>query len=189
MKSNIMGPMTRRTMLLGAGAGLLTACGNGVNSVGAPRIDGRVDSALNFLYNNIEGTATLAQKAAGILVIPLVTEAGFGVGARYGRGALRVNDVTVDYYSTASATFGFQVGAQQYAHALFFMTQDALADFRRSAGWTVGADARYAVSNEAGNLSVGTTTALSPVIAFVYGQAGLIAGASIEGNKYTRIIP
>jgi len=30
---------------------------------------------------------------------------------------------------------------------------------------------------------------LSPVVAFVFGQAGLIAGASIAGTKYTRIIP
>lgn len=181
--------LNRRTLMLSAGAGLIAGCGNGVNSDGAEKIDARVDSALNFLYNNVEGTQDLATKAAGILTIPLVTEAGFGIGGKFGRGALRVNDITVDYYSTTSATFGFQIGAQQYAHALFFMNEDALADFRRSAGWSVGADARYAVSNDAGNLSVASTTALSPVIAVIFGQAGLIAGATIEGNKYNRIIP
>ena len=43
----------------------------------------------------------------------LLTEAGFGIGGAYGRGALRINDVTVDYYSAAKATIGFQIGAQQ----------------------------------------------------------------------------
>ena len=30
---------------------------------------------------------------------------------------------------------------------------------------------------------------LQPVIALVFGQSGLIAGASLTGIKYTRIIP
>ena len=64
--------------------------------------------------------------------MPLVTEAGFGFGGSYGRGALRIEGVTVDYYSATKATFGFQIGAQQYAHALFFMTPEALEEFRRS---------------------------------------------------------
>jgi len=185
-----MSILSRRNFLAATGAtGLLAACGNGVNSRGAQKIDARVDSALDFLYGNVGGSTDLANKAVGVLVMPLVSEAGFGVGGSYGRGALRVNDVSVDYYSTAAASIGFQIGAQQYAHALFFMTEDALSEFRRSPGWTLGADARYAVSNEGGNLSVDTTTALTPVIAVVFGQAGLIAGATVEGNKYTRIIP
>jgi lipid-binding SYLF domain-containing protein len=141
------------------------------------------------MYNNIGGTTDLASKSTGILMMPLISEAGFGVGGSYGRGALRVNDVTVDYYSTTAASFGFQIGAQQYAHALFFLTEESLSDFRRSPGWTLGADARFAVANDGGNLGVDTTTALTPVIAVVFGQAGLIAGAQVEGNKYSRIIP
>ena len=45
------------------------------------------------------------------------------------------------------------------------------------------------VNDRGGNLSAETTTALAPVIAVVFGQAGLLAGASVEGTKYTRIIP
>lgn len=181
---------SRRQFVALGGAGFLAACGNGVGSVGSSRIDARVDSAFNFLYTNVPGSEDLAFKAVGILMMPLVSEAGLiGVGGSYGRGALRIDGATVDYYSTASASVGLQLGAQQYSHALFFMTQEALSDFRRSPGWEVGADARFAASNEGGRLGIDTTTALSPVIAVVFGQAGLIAGASIEGNKYTRIIP
>ncbi|MFY0691429.1 MAG: twin-arginine translocation signal domain-containing protein [Paracoccaceae bacterium] len=185
-----MNKVTRRNFIAAAGAtGLLTACGNGVESTGGQKIDARVDSALDFLFTNYPDSRDLASKASGTLVMPLVTEAGFGFGGAYGRGALRVNDVTVDYYSTAAATFGFQIGAQQYAHALFFMTPEALSDFRRSPGWSAGADVRYAVASDGGSLGVDTTTVLSPVIAVVFGQAGLIAGATIEGTKYTRILP
>ena len=87
----------------------------------AEKIDARVDLSLKQLYSQYPNIEELGNKAAGILVIPLVTEAGFGWGGSYGRGALRVNGVSEDYYSTASAGFGFQIGAQQFGHVLFFM--------------------------------------------------------------------
>jgi len=185
-----MSSLTRRRFLMTAPMPLaLAACGNGVESRASQRIDARVDSALAYLRDNVEGTSELMQKASGILVIPLVTEAGFIYGGSYGRGALRIQGATVDYYSTANASFGLQIGAQQYAHALFFMTEEALNDFRRSSGWSAGADIEYAVSSNGGAWTPSTTTAFSPVIGMVFGQAGLIAGASVEGTKYTRILP
>ncbi len=184
-----MAAVSRRFLLGGAGAGLLlSACGNGVGGSGGPRIDARVDETRNYLQNTYPGTRDLAAKAFGVLYMPLVTEAGFGIGGGFGRGALRINDVTVDYYSSAKATIGFQIGAQQYAHALFFMTEAALADFRRSKGWAAGADVRYATPEQGASIGK-ETTELDPVIALVFGQSGLIAGATLSGTKYTRIIP
>ena len=148
-----------------------------------------MDASLNYLDNTYPGTRDLKTKSVGMLIMPLITEASFGFGGAYGRGVLRVNDVTVDYYSAAQASFGIQAGAQQYAHVLYFMTEDALAEFRASSGWAAGADVEYAVNDRGGNLSAETTTVLAPVIAVVFGQAGLLAGASVEGTKYTRIIP
>ena len=90
---------------------------------------------------------------------------------------------------TCSTCQNLQIGAQQYAHVLFFMTENALSEFRRADGWAVGADARYALPDRGGAIGAATTTSLAPVIALVFGQAGLIAGATLEGTKYTRIIP
>jgi lipid-binding SYLF domain-containing protein len=181
--------LSRRGLLMGAGAALgLTACGNGVGSRGGETIDARVDATRDFLFNRYPGTRDLASKAYGILYMPLITEAGFGIGGGYGRGALRINDVTVDYYTAARATIGFQIGAQQYAHALFFMTESALGEFRRADGWAVGADARYALPDQGASIGK-ETTERDPVIAMVFGQSGLIAGATLAGIKYTRIIP
>jgi lipid-binding SYLF domain-containing protein len=180
----------RRAALTGAAALLaLSACGNGIGSSGAAELDARADATLNYLDNTYPGTRDLKTKSVGMLIMPLITEASFGFGGAYGRGVLRVNDVTVDYYSAAQASFGIQAGAQQYAHVLYFMTEDALAEFRASSGWAAGADVEYAVNDRGGNLSAETTTVLAPVIAVVFGQAGLLAGASVEGTKYTRIIP
>jgi lipid-binding SYLF domain-containing protein len=185
-----MSNITRRNLALGllAGTGLV-ACGNGIGSGGAEEIDARVASSLNFLYSNYPGTQELARTSSGMLVMPLVTEAGLGLGGSYGRGALMVGQSTVDYYSATAASAGLQIGAQQYSHVLFFMTQDALLAFRQSPGWAAGADVEYVVSDIGEVLRAETTTSMSPVIAVVFAQAGLRVGATLDGTKYTRIIP
>ena len=185
-----MTAFTRRRFLASATAPLaLAACGNPIGGNGADRIDGRVDAAFNFMYSELPETRVLAEKSAGILMMPVVTEAGFGLGGAYGRGALRVNGATVDYYSTAEASVGLQIGGQQYSHALFFMTEAALGNFRTSSGWTAGADVQYVVQSNARTLTTDTTALLTPVVAVIFGQAGLLAGVSLDGTKYTRIIP
>ncbi|CUH65772.1 MAG: YSC84-related protein [Pseudomonadota bacterium] len=181
---------TRRGFTLAmAGAGLTAACSNGVGANGGPKIDARVDKTLNYLYSRYPNTRDLAEKSNGQLVMPLITEAGFGFGGGYGRGALRVDGITVDYYSATKGSFGLQIGAQQFAHVLFFMTEESLMRFRHSSGWAAGADVEYALNDQGGNLRADTTTATSPVVALIFGQAGLMAGATLEGVKYTRIIP
>lgn len=185
-----MSILSRRHFLISAAAvPVLSACGNGINSGAAERIDARVDIALDVMTTEVPGAAELVQTARGMLVMPLITEAGFGFGGSYGRGALRINGATVDYYSAAAGSFGLQIGAQQYAHTIFFMTDETLQNFRRSSGWAVGGDVRYAVSDRGGTLGVDTTTLSDPVIAVIYGQAGLIVGATLEGTRYTRILP
>ena len=186
-----MSNLTRRGFTLGvlAGTPLLAACGNGVGGNNAQKIDARIDTTLNYLYNQYPNTQDLAEKSTGMLVMPLVTEGGLIVGGGYGRGALRINNATVDYYSATKGSVGFQIGAQQFAHVLFFMTQDALEGFRRSSGWAAGADIEYVFRDKGENLRAETTTSTAPVVAVIFGQAGALAGVSLEGMKYTRIIP
>lgn len=180
----------RRGFLVGTGASalLVAGCGNGIGTNRAAEIDARVDSTRNFLFTRYPGTRDLESRAAGVLYMPLMTEAGLIWGGAFGRGALRINNITVDYYSATKASFGLQAGAQQYAHALFFMTDEALAGFRHSTGWAASADVRYATPEDGGALGKATTET-APVVALVFGQQGLIAGASLAGVKYTRIIP
>jgi len=188
--STRMPNISRRPFIMGLAATAgLAACGNGVGSTAPAVIDARVDQTLADLYSTYPGTTSLRDKSVGMLVMPLVTEAGLGFGGSYGRGALRINGATVDYYSNTKISTGIQIGAQQYAHVLFFMTDDALENFRRSAGWAAGANIEYAYPEGGETLAAETTTSLAPVIAVIFGQAGLLIGATLEGVKYTRIIP
>ncbi|MFC3528408.1 YSC84-related protein [Paracoccus mangrovi] len=181
--------ISRRALLVGGAALGLAGCSNAVGQDASARLDARVDTTRNYLLQNYPAVAPMVQGAKGVLYMPLMTEAGFGVGGAYGQGALRINDVTVDYYSAAQASIGFQIGAQQYAHVLIFQTEPALADFRRAPGWVADAGAYYALPSGGMSLGADTITAQYPVVAMIFGQSGLMAGASIAGTKYNRIIP
>lgn len=178
---------TRRAFLAGAGT-TLAACGNGIGNSRGQKIDYRVELALEQMYKEVPGSMDLADRAAGLLVMPTVTKAGFGLGGAYGEGALLIGGAPVDYYSIAQGSWGFQLGLQQYAHTLFFMNDESLAGFRSSNGWEVGADAEYVFKNQGDTVGVDTTRLRSPVIAVIYGRAGLIVGATLEGTKYSRVI-
>ncbi len=69
------------------------------------------DAALDRFRNEIDGGSKFFKKAKGILVFPGVIKAGFVVGGESGEGALQVGGKTIQYYSTAAASLGFQIGA------------------------------------------------------------------------------
>ncbi|SMG51226.1 BPSL1445 family SYLF domain-containing lipoprotein [Paraburkholderia susongensis] len=151
-------------------------------------INAGVDSTLARLYENVTGSRELVEKARGVLVFPSVISAGFWVGAQYGEGALRIDGRTAGYYSTVAGSFGLQIGAQSKALVFLFMTQEALDKFTHSQGWAAGADATVAVLKVGANGAVDTSTAMSPVEAFVLTNGGLMAGVSLEGTKISRLI-
>ena len=63
----------------------------------------------------------------------------------------------------------------------------ALAGFRASPGWVAGADAFYALPTGGAAMGADTLMLQHPIVAMIFGQSGLMAGAAIEGTKYTRI--
>ncbi|MFX1767680.1 YSC84-related protein [Paraburkholderia sp. A1RI-2L] len=195
--------MRRRQFLLGSSAALaasgfaLAGCtttplGSGdsasQNAARRSSIDAGVDATLARLYGAVAGSRELLAKASGVLVFPSVISAGFWFGAQYGTGALRVNGRTDGYYSTLGGSFGLQIGAQSKAIVFAFMNQGALNDFVNSQGWSAGADATVALVTVGANGNVDTSTATSPVEAFVLTNAGLMAGVSLEGVKVSRLV-
>ncbi|MEM7509016.1 MAG: lipid-binding SYLF domain-containing protein [Pseudomonadota bacterium] len=185
--------LNRRHIISGLGVLALTGCATGAPNNSGAEIDQNVNFALSDMYERLPFTRELANQAQGVLVMPGVIKAGFIVGASYGEGALRLPasgyNSTADYYSFSSGSVGWQAGAQKTAHAIFFMTPTALADFRRHQGWEAGADAEVTLLDSGLKADVNTTTAQSPVVAVVFSQTGLLAGASLEGAKYTKIRP
>lgn len=150
-------------------------------------IDADVDAALSKLYNTVPGSRELVGKSAGVLVFPSVISASMGVGAEYGRGALRTGNRTQGYYSTTAGSIGWQIGAQSRAVVYVFTTNDALEKFRASSGWTVGADATVALANIGANGQVDSNTIRQPVVGYVLTNAGLEAGVALQGAKISPV--
>ena len=146
-------------------------------------IDADVDATMQRLYATVRGSQELVAKSRGVLVFPSVIQAGFVVGAQYGKGALRVGDGTVGYYSTTSASVGLQAGAQSKSLIFLFMTQDALDKFRNSDGWAAGVDARLRSSRWARTARSIPTRPPRTVQAFILTNAGLMADVSLAGTK------
>ncbi len=153
----------------------------------AHRIDADVRETLDIFFHEIRGAREAARKSVGILVFPSVIKAGFGFGGEYGEGALLVRGGTVGYYNNVSASFGFQLGAQARSIIIMFMTDSALRQFQRTAGWKVGVDASVAVVTVGVGGSIDTNKLTSPVIGFIFDQKGLMYNLTLEGSKISRI--
>jgi len=153
----------------------------------AVEIDTKTDSALKMFYEKVGPAKELSAKAKGILIFPDIIKAGFGIGGEYGEGALRINGKTVEYYNTAAASIGLQLGAQEKAVILLFLDGKALDDFRKSDGWEVGVDGSVAVVEWGTGGSIDTSNIKDPIIGFVFGNKGLMFNLTLEGSKMSKI--
>jgi lipid-binding SYLF domain-containing protein len=153
----------------------------------AREIDVSVDVALERFYKEVPGSTAFTKKAKGVLVFPSVIKVGIGLGGEYGEGAMRVGGKTIEYYNTMAASIGFQLGAQAKSIVMIFMEKTALKEFRNSEGWKAGVDGSVALINLGMGDSLDTTNVKDPIVAFVFGQKGLMYNLTLEGSKFNKI--
>ncbi len=154
----------------------------------AKEIDSEVDYALKIFPKYVKGAKEFLSSAKGVLVIPNIIKAGLGVGGQYGEGALRIGGKTVEYYSLVAGSVGFQIGAQKLNLILVFMDDSVLKNFRISSGWKVGVDGSVAFIDVGKGKSLDTVNIRDPIVGFIFGQRGLMANATIEGAKFTKLV-
>lgn len=150
-------------------------------------IDAKVQETLTTFYQQTSAGKKLADKASGMLVFPSVIKAGIGLGGEYGEGALLIRGKTIDYYNVASASIGFQLGAQARSQIILFMNEDVLNKFRDSDGWEAGVDGSVALATLGAGGEISTETAKEPIIGFVFSNKGLMFNLSLEGSKISKI--
>jgi lipid-binding SYLF domain-containing protein len=191
--------MKRRTFLMNTGAAIAVAglfgTGCTVTKPDAPEdraanrreINSGADATLTRLYSTAGGSKELAGRARGILIFPRVLSGGFVVGGEYGDGVLREGARTDGYYRIIGGSFGWQIGGQSQAIILMFLTQDALDRFRKSNGWTAGADATVSVATVGASGQIDSNTVKQSVVGFALTNVGLFAGLKLDGAKITRL--
>ena len=153
----------------------------------AREIDVSVDATLDRFNKEILGADGFINKAKGVLIFPQVIKVGFGIGGEYGEGALRIGGKTVEYYSTMAASIGFQFGAQAKSIILVFTKDDALKAFRKNDGWKAGVDGSVALISLSMGDSLDTINVKDPIVAFVFGQKGLMYNLTLEGSKFSKL--
>jgi lipid-binding SYLF domain-containing protein len=153
----------------------------------AKEIDVSVEVTLERFNKEVPGGTSFLKKAKGVLVFPSVIKVGIGIGGEYGEGALRIGGKTADYYSTMAASIGFQLGAQAKSIILAFLSEGALKQFRNSDGWKAGVDGSVALISLGMGDSLDTTNVKDPIVAFVFGQKGLMYNLTLEGSKFSKL--
>ena len=165
------------------------ALGADANAANKNKIDQGVIETLENFQNLVGNSEDLLENAKGVLIFPAVKKAGIGIGGETGAGALQINGETVDYYRTAAATVGLQLGFQKRHQILMFMTDESLQKFLDSENWQIGGEAAFALVTLDGSGNINTKTANKPVIGFVFGAKGLMYNLTLEGAKISKIYP
>lgn len=179
--------MKRRAFGMAAAALLLTLATVRPAVANDPETDALAAASLQKLYAGNAAAAELAQTAKGILIFPNIKKAGLGVGGEVGKGVLQIGGVTDGYYRTLSVSIGLQAGFQSYGYAILFLTQDALDNFKAKKGFELGVDGSIAVLDEGASVDIDTNNIQADTVGFVFDEAGLMANATIEGSKITRL--
>jgi len=137
-------------------------------------------AALVRFVDRDPGLQDWVNHAHGYVVFPSVGKAGLGLGGSYGNGIVFERGEPVGRARIVQGTVGFQIGAQNFAQVIFFQDDAALRTFQRG-NFEFSAQAT-AVAATAG--AAATTSYERGVAAFILTRAGLMAEASIGGQKF-----
>lgn len=159
------------------------------DTAAAQKLEQSSNAAVESFLKQFKGAEQFINNASGYLVFPKITKAGLIMGGSYGEGVLRVKGQTQHYYSVTSASLGFQWGAQQHSMIIAFLSDTSLKNFIASNGWEAGVDGTIAIADWGRSKDLSSLSFEKPIVAFIYGEKGLMGGISLEGNKFQRIIP
>jgi lipid-binding SYLF domain-containing protein len=180
--------MKTKTVLLSTGlAALGLATAAAAYAVSKSEINERVTAAVSEFHALNPSNKALGEKSAGMLVFPKVTKGGVGLAAEYGEGVLQIDGKTVGYYSVGAASVGLTLGLAKHSEIIMFMTKDSLANFRATKGWSIGADAGITVVTAGASGEYDSKIEQKPILGFIYGEKGLMADLSFEGEKISKI--
>jgi lipid-binding SYLF domain-containing protein len=185
MKTKNTRPFKSRIWTLGL-LSLAVSIGTVALALDTAAIDKQVSATLTRFYTLKPENKALVDHAVAVLVFPTITKAGVGVGGEHGDGALLEHGNTSGYYSISGASIGATLGVSHHSEVIIFNTQAARDKFVNGQDWSIGADASVAVAKSGAGGTYDTTTLQKPVLAFVFGEKGLMGDASLGGAKISK---
>jgi len=164
--------------------GVLTATAAVADSRG--ELDHRARETLDQFYSINSQNHHLADRAAGVLVFPRVTKGGLGIGGEHGDGLLFINGQPSGYYNVSAASVGLTAGLARHSEVILFMDHHALDRFQNGHDWSIGADTDVAVISRGAGGSYDSAQLNRPILAFMFGEHGLIGDVSLAGSKISQ---
>ena len=137
-------------------------------------------AALDGFKNTDPSLAPLLDKAVGYAVFPDIGKAGFIAGGSYGKGEVFEGGRKIGRADITQATFGLQAGAQTFDELILFMRPEDLQDFKAKEYALAGNVSAVAIKSGA----AGTADTSKGVIVFVRTKGGLMAEASVGGQRF-----
>jgi lipid-binding SYLF domain-containing protein len=186
-KKRMMKMMNR--MLAISVVGLVTTVAFAINSDTKvkDRLDASEDTLIDMMHASDHGIPHyLLARARCVIIVPGMKKAGFGVGAKYGRGFAACRNAGNAGWSAPAGirveggSFGLQIGASE-ADILLLVMNDRGMKHLLSDKFTVGGDAS-AAAGPLGRESTAQTDAMMHAEMLSYSRSrGLFAGISLEG--------
>jgi lipid-binding SYLF domain-containing protein len=118
--------------------------------------------------------------AVGYAVFPTVVKGAVGIGGASGSGTVFEKGKAVGKASLTQATIGAQIGGQTYSEVIFFETVPAFTDFKKGGLALAAQVSAVAASADASK----NAKYQDGVAVFTIGKGGLMAEASVGGQKF-----
>ncbi len=151
------------------------------STVGREDLSTQVRTAIQVAKGTDRGLRKFFDTAAGYAVFPKVGKGAFVAGGAFGRGQLFEGGEPVGYCSLTQAIIGAAVGGQAYTEIIFLETPEAVNEFKAG-------DLTFAAQTSAVALTSGVSRNARyarHVLVFTMGQTGLMAEASVGGQKFS----
>jgi len=142
---------------------------------------GESRSALASMLDRDPGLENWVDQAYGFAVFPNIGKGGFWVGGGFGRGIVFEQGQPVGRTTVSQATIGAQIGAQSYSQVIFFRDEAALRRFQRES-FEFSAQATAVAATEG---RAATTSYERGVAVFIHARGGLMAEASVGGQRFS----
>jgi len=178
-----------RTIAVAALGGMLAACS--LSGADRAALDSDIQRTLDKCKALTE-CSEAAGRAEGMLVMPEVGKGALVLGGAYGEGGLVEAGRTTGYYSLVGTSIGLQLGYRERAGVIMFMTPSALANFKELSGWDARRNFGLTAGGEVDDYEVVSAMEVglidgAPAYIFVVDDSGLMADASWNGLKLTRM--
>ncbi|MDD7886580.1 lipid-binding SYLF domain-containing protein [Flavivirga sp. 57AJ16] len=138
------------------------------------------EQAKTTLITKDPGLDKFFKNSSGYVIFPNVGKGGLIIGGASGNGVLYENGTAVGMSSLKKLSIGLQAGGQAVIEVIFFETDASLEEFKEG-NYEFSAEASAVIADKGQSENVDYNDG---VIVFALPKAGLMADASIGGQKF-----